>query len=200
MRTCSTIRNTRTASDAGREAFTIVEILVVIMLLALFSTAAVTAYFGTYKRLLVEKAASDIYLAAKYARLVAVEKQKSCLLALNDETNAFALTFSQPDAEGETEGAGVIANQYSRPATFADGVIYEKIAIVPSGEPDEDAENQNIVTFYPDGTADTAAIQIGDGKNVYTVTIQAATGKAKVIRGLPDEMSMGVVDLDVVDE
>jgi hypothetical protein len=158
------------------------------------------AYFGTYKRLLVEKAANDIYLAAKYARLVAVEKQKSCRLVLDDEASRFALTFSQNNADGEMEGKGVIANQYSRPATFADGVIYEKIAIVPSGEPDEDTENQNMITFYPDGTADTAVIQIGDGKNVYTVSIQAATGKAKVIRGLPDEMAMGVVDLDAVDE
>ncbi|MBW8036607.1 MAG: hypothetical protein FVQ79_13525 [Planctomycetes bacterium] len=200
MKTCSTIKSIRITCGADRDAFTIVEILVVVMLLALFAGATVTAYFGTYKRLLVEKAANDIYLAAKYARLVAVEKQKSCLLALNDETGGFALMFSQNNADGEMEGDGLIANQYSRPATFADGVLYEKIAIVPSGQPDEDTENQKKVTFYPDGTADTAVIQIGDGKNVYTVLIQAATGKAKVVRGLPDEMAMGAVDLDAVEE
>ena len=183
-----------------REAFTIVEILVVVLLLAMLAGAAGTAYFGTYKRLLVEKAANDIYLGAKYARLVAVEKQESCLLVLNDEENGFALTFSETDEEGKTQAGSGIADQYSRPGKFADGVEYEKAAIVPSGPIDEDSEEQKFVTFYPDGTADSALIQIGDGKNVYTVLVQAATGKAKVVRGVPDEMTMSVVDLDAAEE
>lgn len=200
MRTCSTIKSVRIESGDDGRAFTIIEILVVVVLLAMFATAAITAYFGTYKRLLVEKAANDIYLAAKYARLVAVEKQKSCVLAMDSETSGFALMLSQTDVEGQMENGDVIANQYSRPDTFADGVMYEKITIVPSGEPDEDAQTENVITFYPDGTADNAIIQIGDGKNVYTVSIQAATGKAKIKRGILEEMTMSVVDLDAVEE
>lgn len=183
-----------------KDAFTLVEILVVVVLLALLAGATVGAYFGTYKRLLVEKAASDVYLAAKYARIIAIERRQSCVLALDEENGGFALMFLQGDAEDSDESGRFVSNQYSRPGRFADGVKYEQIAISPSVEPDDEAVNENIVTFKADGTADNAVIQIGDGKNVYTVYIQAATGKAKMKRGLPMEAAMGVIDLDMIAE
>jgi prepilin-type N-terminal cleavage/methylation domain-containing protein len=201
MRTCLTISDVglRGNSDS-RQAFTLVEILVVVVLLALLAGATVGAYFGTYKRLLVEKAASDVYLAAKYARLLAVERRQSCLLALDEENGGFALMFLQDDAEDSDESGRFVSNQYSRPGRFADGVKYEQIAISPSIEPDAEGVNENIITFRSDGTADNAVIQIGDEKNAYTVYIYAATGKAKMKRGLPEEVAIGVIDLDVIEE
>lgn len=197
MRTCLTISKVGLRGNAeSRRAFTIVEILVVVMVLALLASGFVGAYLGTYKRLLVEKAASDVYLAAKYARIVAIERRQSCVLALDKESGGFGLTFPQGGAAGEN----IVSNQYSRPGTFADGVKYEKIAISPSVEPDEEDEDKDIVTFKADGTADNAVIQIGDEKNVYTVYIYAATGKAKMKRGLPEEVAIGVIDLDAIAE
>ena len=185
----------------NRRAFTIVEILVVVVILALIAGGSFGAYFGTYKRLLVEKAASDVYLAAKYARLAAVEKRESCVLALDEEAGGFALMFSQGASAGAEATGNVVSNQYSRPGRFAEGVRYEKIMIAASFEPeDDDEENENIITFRADGTSDNAVIQVGDGKNVYTVYIQAATGKAKLKRGEAEEITMSVVDLDAIEE
>jgi hypothetical protein len=39
-------------------------------------------------------------------------------------------------------------------------------------------------------------IQIGDGKNHYTASICAATGKAKIHFGTAKEAKMGTIDLD----
>ena len=197
MRMCLTISDVGLCGNAeSRRAFTLVEILVAVVLVALLAAGSVGAYLGTYKRLLVEKAASDVYLAAKYARIVAIERRESCVLALDQENSGFALTFSQGVAASGT----IVSNQYSRPGTFADGVKYEKITISPSIVPDEEDVNENIVTFKVDGTADNAVIQIGDEKNVYTVYIYAATGKAKMKRGLPEEVAIGVIDLDAIAE
>ena len=201
MRMCLTISDPGLCGNAeSRRAFTLVEILVVVVLVALLAGASVGAYCGTYKRLLVEKAASDIYLAAKYARIAAIERRQSCVLALDEENGGFALMFSQGSAEDGDKSETLVSNQYSRPGKFADGVKYEKIAISPSVEPDEEDANKNIVTFSADGTADNAVIQIGDEKNVYTVYIYAATGKAKMKRGSPEEVAVGVIDLDMVVE
>lgn len=214
MRTCITISKERQKAESRRQklwfrlrrchimaredAFTLIEILVTVLVVALLAGATVGSYLGTYKRLLVEKAANDVYLAAKYARIAAIEKRQSCVLSLNEEDSGFALMFPQVGAEDSDESGTLIANQYSRPGTFADGVKYEKIVISPSVEPDEEDLDKNIVTFRADGTADSAVIQIGDDKNMYTVYIQAATGKAKMKRGLPEEVAAGVIDLDAV--
>jgi hypothetical protein len=37
---------------------------------------------------------------------------------------------------------------------------------------------------------------IGDGKTYYTITITAATGKAKVYDGIVEDVDVGVIDLD----
>ncbi len=56
--------------------FTIVEMLVVVVIIALIASVGGGIYVGTYKRMLVEKAARDFVLAAKYATIPAENKVK----------------------------------------------------------------------------------------------------------------------------
>ena len=48
--------------------FTLVEVLVVVVIIGLLGGLGGGVYIGTYKKLLVEKAARDFFLTAKYAR------------------------------------------------------------------------------------------------------------------------------------
>ncbi len=48
-----------------KRGFTIIEVLVVITIIALIAGVGSGFYIGTYKRMLVEKAARDFFLAAK---------------------------------------------------------------------------------------------------------------------------------------
>jgi len=167
--------------------FTLIELLAVVALIALIASASGNLAYGTYRKMLVEKGARGVYLAAKYARLLAVERQTHCRLMLDQDNRSFFLTMGDADMDA-----------CCRPTQFGDGVKFEEIKIVSSLQADLQGEtlSQSIV-FYPDGTADTAAVQIGDGKNHYAVYVSAATGKARLRLGQAREMPLETVDLDM---
>ncbi len=186
------------AGKAG--GFTLIELLAVIALIALMASATGSMAYGTYKKMLVEKAAKEIYLAAKYARLLAVEKQTYCRLMLDEESRAFCLTTGSANLMSEGAAARLVADAYSKPTQFGGDVKFEAIKVVSSylAETGSEDESKSIV-FYPDGTADTAAVQIGDGKNHYAVYVLSATGKVRVQLDEVDEMPVAIVDLDMAE-
>lgn len=182
-------------SETGRRSlqrsggFTLVELLATAIIIVLLGSVAVTFGHGTYKRLLVERAAKDVFFAAKYARLLAIEKQVKCKLMLDDTENALSLVM----VGSKTGDMELVSDQYSKLVKFDDGVVFEQIKIVSTKEI---AEDEKSITFRPNGTADTAILEIGDGKNKYTVYIMAATGKAKVIFGPAEDLQVDIIDLD----
>ncbi len=195
MRTSTTTNRIDGRSCRNAGGFTLVELLAVSVIVALLGSVAISFGHGTYKRLLVERAAKDVYFAAKYARLLAIEKQVKCRLLLNDEENVLSLIL--PGNDSDAEDVQLVSDQYSKPIKFEDGVKFEKISIISMKEGSDD---ETIVTFRPNGTADTAIIEIGDGKNKYTVYIMASTGRAKVLFGPAEDLPMDIIDLDEIVE
>ena len=175
--------------------FTIIELLLVVSIIALMAGASGAMYFGTYKRMLVEKAAREVLLAAKYARVIAIEKQTGCKLLLDDTNNRYLLTV--PGAGSQADGAeNVITDQYAKPRQFAGDVKFEEIQITSRARAGN-VGAEGVIVFRPNGTADMAVLQIGDGKNHCTVYISAATGKGRIESGEAMETGLEVWDLDV---
>ena len=175
--------------------FTIVELLLVVSIIALMAGASGAMYFGTYKRMLVEKAAREVLLAAKYARVIAIEKQTGCKLLLDDKNKRYLLTV--PGEGSQADGAeNVITDQYAKPRQFAGDVKFEEIQITSRARAGN-VGAEGVIVFRPNGTADMAVLQIGDGKNHCTVYISAATGKGRIESGEAMETGLEVWDLDV---
>ncbi|RKY10577.1 MAG: hypothetical protein DRP65_06375 [Planctomycetota bacterium] len=189
------IKSVRQNNGPHGGGFTIIELILVVGIIALLAGASGAMYFGTYKRMLVEKAARDVLLAAKYARVIAIEKQTRCKLMIDDTNNSFLLTVG--GADSQADGAeNVITNEYSKPRQFAGDVKFEEIQITSRARAGDGAADGAIV-FRPNGTADMAVLQIGDGKNHCTVYISAATGKGRIESGEAMETGLEVLDLDV---
>jgi len=170
----------------------------VVVVVALLAGVGGGIWVGTHKRMLVERAARDFLLAAKYARITAIERQSPCRIVLDTEGNGFALAIYRLDEEtGQTVQVPLRDSYFKRPVDFARGVEFEDIQImaIRAGEMTEDDEEKTIV-FLPNGTAQSAVIQIGNGKSRYTVSICAATGKAKVQLGTVEEVKTATIDLD----
>ena len=199
MRIFSTISGD---ADRGERpgGFSMVELLLVTVIIVLLAGTMGGIYVGTYKRVLVERAAKEVLLAAKYARIVAIEKQTQCELIIDETDTRFYLAIDSQDGEDDDdESKTVITNQYSRPKEFGGDVKFEDVRITSTVDIDERLGSERRIVFRSDGTADTAILQIGDGKNHYTVYIFAATGKARVQFGLAAESPVEIIDLDMVE-
>ena len=184
--------------NSTNRGFSLVEVLVVVVIIGLLGGLGGGLYVGTYKRLLVEKAARDFFLTAKYARIMAIEKQRQYKIVLDAVNNGFHLVTTQLDEEGGQTEQMIVRDSFCKPVTFDNEIQFEDIKITPISlvtTNEDDDEGQSIV-FSANGTAQTAVIQIGNGKSHYTITISAATGKAKVYDGIVENVEVGVIDLD----
>lgn len=191
-------RNLRLKVNEKRRGFTITELLLVVVIIALISSVGGGIYVGTYKRMLAEKSARDFVFAAKYARITAIERQSPCRMLLNPEKNGFALVvYELNEGTGQTEQVPMRDSYFKKPVEFGGNVKFEgiKITAVDQEAIAEDDEQKTIV-FSPNGTASLAIVQIGDGENHYTVSICAATGKVKMDFGTADEIRTATIDLD----
>ena len=173
------------------------EMVVVAAIIGLLASATGMVYFGTYKKMLVEKGAKALLLSAKFARITAVEEQKECKLLLDEKANRFCLTVSDKGADIDAKSNVVISNEYAKPCELEGKVVFEKVMITPAFQAETDLNREKgVIVFNADGTADTAVIQIGDGKTHYTVYILAATGRAKLVEGIASQSPVGIIDLD----
>ena len=182
---------------AKRDGFTIAELLMVIVIISLIAGLGGGLYVGTHKRMLVEKAARDFLLTAKYGRIMAIEKQRPYEIQLDAANNEFWLVTSQWDEETEQAEQVVVRDYYCKPVQFEGDVKFEDIQIIPTNtEVLTNDEQKQTIVFSPNGTAESAVVQIGDGKSHYTIAIYAATGKAKMYFGTTENIETKAIDLD----
>jgi prepilin-type N-terminal cleavage/methylation domain-containing protein len=184
--------------ESKHNGFTLAELLAVVAIITVLAGLGGGIYMGTYKKMLVEKAARDFILTAQYAKIMAIEKQREYKIVLDTTNNGFYLTTTQWDEEsGQTEQI-IVKDAFCRPVVFEGNVTLEDIQITPIGLETtvETDEEEQVIVFSPNGTAQTAVIQIGDGKTHYTMSISAATGKAKIYFGTSENVEVGVIDLD----
>lgn len=179
---------------SGR-AFTLVELLVVIAIIAVAGGAGIGLYAGSSQRFKLEKTARDFLITAKYARILAIEKQREYKIQLDSENGGFALsTIEWNESSGEFEQT-VVDDYYCKPVQFEGAIQFEDVKVAGDSETDgEDAEAS--IAFSPDGSAQAVVVQIGDGKTHYTISISAATGKAKMHLGEVEDAEIGTIDLD----
>ena len=179
--------------------FTLIELMVVIVVIALAAGLGGGVYVGSYRRMLVEKGARDVWSLAKYARIAAIEKQQTLYLEI-DQTNR-RCWVATADADANSLSAlegGMIRNQYCRPVELPSGVQFEELAIGLSEATDLTAGGEAYprIVFRPNGAADSAAIGIGDGNTHYGITVNGATGMARLVMGEAAPVADLTVDLE----
>ena len=184
---------------AKREGFTLAELMAVVLVISLLAGLGGGIYVGTFKRMLVEKAARSLLLTAKYARIMAIEQQRQYKIHLDLTNGEFYLATTQYDEETEQSAHVIVQDPYCRPVQLEGDVKFEDVQVTPVSLETSDesgSEEEQTIVFLPNGTADLAVIQIGDDKTHYTLSISAATGKVKVYSGTTENVTSSTVDLD----
>jgi prepilin-type N-terminal cleavage/methylation domain-containing protein len=189
----SNIKHQQSASG-----FTLAEILLVVAILGLVAGLGGSYSIGSYRRLVVEKTARQLLLTAKYARIMAIEQQRPYELQLDAGNRGFLLTTTAVHPEtGEMERI-IVKDFYCRPVEFEGEVKFEQVLLTSMmGEESEGIGLEQKVIFLPNGSAESAVLQIGDGRTSYTVAIVAATGKATLYAGTAQEIETVSIDLDL---
>lgn len=186
-------------TDQKRETtqgFTLLEVLVVIVLMSLLLGLGGGLYAGSYQRMLLEKAAKDIYLMARYARVAAIESQKPHQMMFDRTNKRFWVETTEQDEDTLQSSQVMVSNSFCRPQTLPESVTFEEIGILVLFQTEADIESESFVTFLPNGTADTAAIQVGDGQIHYSIGVASSTGKVTLVSGTVDEIQKVTIDLD----
>jgi prepilin-type N-terminal cleavage/methylation domain-containing protein len=183
---------------AALRGFTLTEILLVVAIVVVVGGLGGGLYTGTYKRLLAEKAARQFLLMARYARILAIERRQPFELRLDEDNQGFFLTGTQANEEtGQTETT-IVRDLYCRPVEFEGEVRFEEVRITTlAGEQSSAADLEHRIMFLPNGSAESAVIEIGDGKSHYTVVVVAATGKARLYPGTAENIRTATIDLDL---
>ena len=180
-----------------QKGFTITEVLLVVVIIGLVTGAGAGLYVGTFRKMQVEKAAYDFFLASKYARLMAIERQSHYKMELDLVNNRFYLTTVFWDEESGQAQQEIVSNFYCKPVEFQGDVVFESVDIAPSGwETQSDSEQQQTIDFSPNGTAQSSVVQIGDGQTHYSISISPATGRAKIFFGTAENVTFGTTDLE----
>jgi len=181
-----------------RWGFTIAEVLLVVLVIGLITSAGTGLYVGTFKSLQVKRAVQDFLLTAKYAKLMAMERQTPYRMELDLANHGFWLTTLRWDEGTEQVGLEIVRDVFCKPPVQFEGdVVFEAVDIVPgTWEAESESDEQQTIIFSPNGTAQSAVVQIGNGRTHYAVSISAATGRAKVYFGTAENVEVMTTDLD----
>jgi prepilin-type N-terminal cleavage/methylation domain-containing protein len=182
-------------------AFTLIEMLVVVAIISLLGVMSSGYFIKAVKKARIEKAANNIVLASRYARILAIDYHKNVKLLFNASSGEFYIDSPTTAQHDDEDTAVKIGNSYNRHMNLPDGSEFEKIEITNLSQNDEmgnlDFES---VTFYPDGSCDPGLVKIGNELSSYTLVFEQVLGCCKISNPLLLESKNDVIDLDLIED
>lgn len=184
-------------------AFTLIELMVVMAVIALLAAAAGPA-LGGLTGADARKGAGELAGAMRWLFDTAAVRHATCRLVLDPGERSFwaecapGRTAIARDAEDEGRQERDADTGGDAPAGFApfeDPIVRRRTlpgdtafkAIRVDGR-DALAEGRpSWIHFFPGGRAQSARVTIADGGHVYTIRLEAFTGRARVTSGEPSE-------------
>ena len=190
-----------------KTAFTLLEILVVVLILSFLLTISLPRMNGTYRNSQLRMGVRDIVSLLKYARAEAVTKRKWVEVRMNLDQHEYQLDLmidgvrilyrEEEDIPLSPEEKIRVLNdmvQFTSVVTYDDRIEEEDDSIV-------------VLRFYPRGTATAATIVMQTvGKNpneqaYMTIELYSTTGAVEVYPGKPetDGINQYTIEVDAED-
>jgi prepilin-type N-terminal cleavage/methylation domain-containing protein len=186
-----------------RHAFTLIELLMVIVIMMLAAAMAVPSFIRSYRGAKLRASARAVVMSHRYARGMAVLKQVHVAALFDAKKNTIEIVsvtdesavrhhdkvFEERDKQAAEE-AGATPGEEIKPAVQASGVVQElvrpladgvKIARFESEKVEQEKDGIYWVNYYRNGMCDPYSIELRDEHNrSATLTVDPLSGKAKV--------------------
>jgi prepilin-type N-terminal cleavage/methylation domain-containing protein len=189
--------NTDSVLWSVRTGFSLVELLLVVAIIVLIGSVGSGMYANTYKKLLVQKAAKQFLLTARYARIAAIEQGRAYELMMDTANGKFFLMTTLMDEDTGESQRTPVRDYYCKPVDLEGEVKFEDVEVTTFlAAPTSDEGQERKITFLPTGATESAVVQIGDGTWHYTIVLMAATGQATLSEGTAEQVRTTMVDLD----
>jgi type II secretion system protein H len=154
-----------------KRGFTLVEVILVAVVLALLLAAVVPRFQQTAQRLQTEQAAFALTQLLRYAHERAVAQGEAMVWVWDAEARRARLALLAEDGQRQWLTEHVAR---SRP-------IHEYITVTLAREGAE----VDTVTFSPDGTSEAATLRVARQPFSYTITLDAATSQPVLSTAAP---------------
>lgn len=174
-----------------RNAFTLVEIIVVIVLVAVLSGMTLLSLAGATASAALKESAGRLLRTAQYGQAYAVTRATHCRLVFDAEHGRFQLE-REKDPVAEPGVWEPITADGVRAFTLPRGVTFGPMRIEAEGQ------QAPAIIFTPHGEATPAAIVLTDNDESFTVRIAGATGRAELVAGATAELLEERYDLDAM--
>ena len=169
------------------QAFTLLEIMMVVAIIGLMMTMSVPAILRTMHQGPLRKAVNDVLNICSHARAQAIlhgvtttivfHPQSGDVMlagiATTNSTDGFASPYASP---GETTTTASSASALNS-THFDDSITIDMLDINLSEYKDA---SQALVRFFPDGTSDEMTLIIHSGDQYRKITLEVTTGRASL--------------------
>ena len=178
-----------------RSAFTLVELIVVVVLVTVLAGMVGLRLWGAGRGASLRAAARRVHIAAQYARDFAATRRCNCRLTLDPKTGGFQLVY-QADPEHRPDEFQPVRGGPGRTETLEEPLRFSRIRVEPTEPRANDDAKENQITFYPSGRSDAAIVQITDGRRTYSVVVFPSRGRCRMIEGAVEQLPDDQLDLD----
>lgn len=182
-----------------RQAFTLLEILMVILIMGILVAITMPRMGGTFAIARLKASARDLAGMLRYARNTAVLREQPCEIRFDLDKGQYQLVLM--DASGdiynekhpkrlarkrqEDTTAHVMGDDVAGVRQLPNRVNF---TVIYTDAPLTEDTHRPRVIYYPDGSATPATIAIEDDrKHVISVEVFRTTGMARVSQGLPSQ-------------
>ena len=164
-------------SRISKRGFTLVELCVVALLIALLAAVAVPSFAGFWRASQARNCTWQVAALAHRARDYAIAHAVRAAVEYREPERAFRLTAESdsPDATGVFQPLALAGAQR---VAIPDDV--QEVAVSVEGRP---ASADWPIVFFPDGQALAAEIVLRGSQAIWSVEIVSLTGQARVVEG-----------------
>jgi len=154
----------------GSKSFTIIEVVLVILVVAIIAGLAVPRFSRTYADLALKTTAEEIAQLMRYAQSRAIIKGKEVRLETDAGLSVYYLT-EQADDQKQEGGEDTFVRFEGR---------FGRVFGIPSLM--EVKRDKDYVSFYPDGSIDKQYLNVCNEKRCFTISTKEQRGHVRVIQ------------------